>query len=125
MKKLSINVTDERREFFPGETMTGTVSWELDENPGNMELRLFWYTRGKGTEDVSVVEIIRFENAMLQDTQDFEFNLPMDPYSFSGKLISLKWALELVPEKGKSVERYKFAMSQTGRPVVLKAVESD
>ena len=42
--------------FFPGETITGTVVWDLDQTPESMTLNLLWFTRGKGDEDVGLVD---------------------------------------------------------------------
>ena len=51
---LTINTTDSGRWFKPGETIEGEVSWHLDDDAGAIEIRLFWYTDGKGSQDVEV-----------------------------------------------------------------------
>ena len=63
-------------------------------------MRLFWYTRGKGTEDVGLVDTVAFPNPQTTDQRTFRFALPEAPYSFSGKLISIIWAIELILEPG-------------------------
>ncbi|MBN2845751.1 MAG: hypothetical protein JXQ25_07190 [Deltaproteobacteria bacterium] len=124
MSDMNISVAGERREWFPGETMEGVASWDMGMPVKSMELRLFWYTRGKGTEDIKIVEIIQFENPQSKDSREFQINLPFEPYSFSGKLITLKWALELVPDSSSKAERYKFSLSQTGQPVKIGREET-
>ena len=105
--------------FKPGETIRGRVTWQVDEPPQSAELRLFWYTSGKGTQDVENVGAVTFQTPQASDNRDFSLTLPRQPYSFSGKLISIVWAMELIVEPGSNVERQEFLMSASGREVVL------
>ena len=41
----------------------------------------------------------------LSGTRPFEFEIPRGPYSFSGKLITLAWAIEIVALPGGETER--------------------
>jgi len=107
------------RAFKPGETIDGRVSWQVDAAPQSAELRLFWYTRGKGTQDVGNVGSVPFATPQTNDSRSFTLALPRDPYSFSGKLVSIVWALELIVEPGSNVERQEFVMSPTGAEVVV------
>jgi hypothetical protein len=98
----------------------GTAKWLLSEAPQTVELRLFWYTKGKGTQDIEIVESVPFEHPQLEDARPFRVTLPASPYSFSGKLISLLWALELVAKPGEQSVRVEITMSPTGEEVVLR-----
>lgn len=108
-----------RRSFEPGESLAGRVSWRLDAQPASAELRLFWYTRGQGTEDVGMVDTVAFTDPQPVDDRQFRFSLPKEPYSFSGKLISVIWAVELIIEPGLQVERRDFNMSPSGREIQI------
>jgi hypothetical protein len=119
MNDLQIHVADGAATFRPGEEVRGTASWSLEEDPKSVELRLFWRTEGKGTQDVGVAETVRFEGAGQQDRRDFHLRLPPAPYSFSGKLVSLVWALEVVAEPGSFAGRQDIVVSPTGREIVL------
>jgi hypothetical protein len=88
-----------------------------------LELRLFWYTKGKGDRDVQIVDSRAWANPALQERRDFRFTLPRAPYSFSGKLISLIWALELVEPRTGEEARVEFVMAPTGREILLHAGE--
>ena len=105
--------------FRPGEALSGTASWSLDAPPRGMEVRLFWYTEGKGTQDVGLVDTVRFEGPMPSDRRDFQFVLPLQPYSFSGRLISLRWAVEVVAEPGSDAQRLDLTVSPTGEEILL------
>ncbi len=107
MSRLEISTEGGRLAFHPGEELRGTASWSLDAPPTKVELRLFWRTEGKGSQDVGVVETLSFDGAGAEDRREFRLRLPPGPYSFSGKLISLIWALELVAERVLAV-RYRF-----------------
>jgi hypothetical protein len=119
MSELSILLPEGRFSFFPGETMTGTVSWNLDTVPEVVELRLFWRTEGKGDQDLEISGVVRYENPSQRDEEAFEFTLPDGPYSFSGKLISLIWALELIALPSEETERVEFILSPTGQEILL------
>jgi len=116
---MKIQSEDARTAFRPGEEVRGAVSWELPDEPRSLELRLLWYTAGIGTRDVGVVARLAFERPGASDRRDFALTLPHGPYSFSGKLISLIWALELVARDPDEVARLELTVSPTGREVLL------
>jgi hypothetical protein len=122
MSQLSIEIDQDRAALEPGDELTGTACWQLDQAPRTVELRLFWFTRGKGTEDAGVVETVRFARPSPQESRPFRLRLPPVPYSFSGKLISLVWALELVPAPSKEVARQEFVMAPGGQEVRLDSL---
>lgn len=119
MNQLRLGTRDNQREFRPGEEVHGAAGWQLDQPAKAVEVRLFWYTRGKGTEDVGVVGTVRFDQPQQEEARPFQFKLPESPYSFSGKLISLIWALELVVEPGQHSTRLELTVSPTGKEVLL------
>lgn len=120
MSNLHIALTGNRTSYTPGTEITGQATWELAAPPKALELRLFWFTRGKGTTDVQVVETLRFDAPRPADRRDFRFRLPATPYSFSGKLISLVWALEFVTLPGDQTVRTEFTLSPTGQELLLE-----
>jgi hypothetical protein len=91
-----------RKGVQSGERIEGTVTWVAEKPPRKAELRLFWHTRGKGDRDSELVETVTFELPQPSDTRPFSFRAPAYPPSFSGRLISLVWGLELVLEPGES-----------------------
>jgi hypothetical protein len=119
MNELKILLRDERRSFRCGEAVAGVAGWRLDKPPTSVELRLFWYTRGKGTEDVGLVNQLRFDSARQEEGRKFSFVLPDEPWSFSGQLISLVWALELVAVPGGNTARVELTVSPTGQEILL------
>jgi hypothetical protein len=119
MSELRIELADGRTSYRTGEPLSGRVSWRVGDQPTSAELRLFWYTSGKGTQDVGVVETMTFATPRMDDHRNFTLPLPREPYSFSGTLISLIWAIELIVEPGGHVERQEIVLSATGEEVVL------
>jgi hypothetical protein len=119
MNTLKIATRDNRVAFRPGEEIVGAVAWQLDKPPRTIELRFFWFTRGKGTSDVKVLQTVRFNNPQSEEARPFQLRAPTEPCSFSGKLISLIWALELIVEPGKETERLEITISPTGEEIAL------
>jgi hypothetical protein len=118
---LRLKTEDAKIAFRPGETLSGTADWKLDApaKPGDIvELRLLWFTTGRGTPDASQIETFRFAAPAVEDRRDFRFRLPEGPYSFVGKLITLEWALEAVIA-GNVLGRLEITVSPTGEPVRL------
>lgn len=99
---IKIATADGRVNFEPGEMVHISIDWQLDTPPKMADLRLIWYTRGKGDEDVSVVARVPFTELKATDRRTAEFLIPESPYGFSGKLISLIWAVELILGKDRS-----------------------
>jgi len=119
MNRLRIELSEDRSSFAPREELTGVVGWSLDKPATAVELRLFWFTRGKGTEDAAVARTVRFDRPLPDETRSFSLVLPEAPYSFSGKLISLIWALELVVEPSKEVVRREILIAPERREIRL------
>ncbi len=119
MSSLRIATQLQRKTFRPGEEVSGAVGWTVDKEPKSAEVRLFWYTAGKGTRDVGIVAAQRLEAPKSNDERSFAFTLPEAPYSFSGTLISLIWAIELVVDPGGLSERVEITVSPTGEEIVL------
>lgn len=118
MNELKVRVEGDKLAFQPGEEVRGEASWSLDDDPRSVELRLFWRTEGKGTQDIGVVETVPFESPGRKDLRPFRVRLPAGPYSFSGTLVSVVWALELVAEPG-GAGRIDVVVSPTRNEVRL------
>lgn len=126
MIKLEIVPHDLKFDYRPGETVAGVVSWELDGVPSSAELRLFWYTEGKGTQDLLVVASQSFANPARQDRREFGLRVPPEgPLSFSGSFISLTWALELLLEPDSMAQRLELLISNDGREIRLRRLPDD
>lgn len=119
MQKLSIDLQNDQTVFAPREPVQGTVRWNLETPPRRLELSLFWYTEGKGTRDVGVVDTLTIDSPGAQGSKDFQFVLFDGPLSFSGRLISLIWAVELsCPDLDETV-RQEIVVSHIGTEIVL------
>ncbi len=99
---MNAEIRPERTTYQPGETIEGVVTWSTQKPPRRAELRLFWHTKGKGDRDSETVQQQVFDMPQQQDSRAFVLQAPDFPPSFSGRLISLMWGLELVLEPGDS-----------------------
>jgi len=120
---LSLQLHQDPNTLVPGQVVEGTLGWRLDDAPKSAVLRLFWYTEGKGTMDVGVVEDLSLPTHLPEIRGTFRFSLPAAPYSFQGQLISLRWAIELILNNGKLVERLPLIVSPWVEQVTLRKVE--
>lgn len=118
MATAKLLIEGEQRAFLPGERLVVVVQWELPQPPTYIELALVWFTQGKGDRDYKVVERLKLENVPQSGTRRMAVQLPDSPWSFSGKLISLLWALELTSYPGKHRDRQEFVMAP-GRSEIL------
>ena len=110
---LTLQTTDGGTWFKPGELIEGRASWHLDGEVDAVEARLFWYTTGKGSQDVEIVRRLRIDSPETSGHHDFSIRAPEGPYSFSGKLITLAWAIELVALPSGQTERLDLRIGPT------------
>jgi len=118
-----IRVQLDKAQLTPGETITGKAGWEMDDRPRSAVIRLFWKTSGRGTEDVEVVEEISVPDPNQRQLFDFSFQLPVEPYSFNGRLISLAWGVEAIV--GKQSEMVEFVMAPDGEACDLTQLDDE
>jgi hypothetical protein len=119
MNALKIDTPHNSDSFYAGAEIEVYLSWSLAEDPEAVELRLAWNTSGKGDQDLKVVKTVRFDSPQAREQRTVPLTLPWGPYSFSGKLISLIWAFELVALPNKESTRREFTLSHTGEEVLL------
>lgn len=93
-----ITLSVERKDLRPFESVTGRVEWQLEIAPKDLELRLCWFTRGRGTEESRTVEALALGDT-ASGAREFSFVLPGEPWSVDGRLIGIAWALEVVAKK--------------------------
>jgi hypothetical protein len=119
MDSTAINLSLHRADggYVPGEPITGRVAWDIADRCEKVIVRLFWRTEGKGTQDVGVAAEQVFDHVSPRETRDFRFDGVASPYSFSGNLVSIIWAVEAIAEPVHEVARAEFVLSPTGQEV--------
>lgn len=125
MSDMSITTRDGVTAYEPGARIFGEAYWRMDEPVHSIEARLLWYTEGKGTMDSAVVQTVVFNRPAQEETRPFEVTLPIEPYSCSGKLISILWTIELVALPTKENIRLPLTMGPGGREITLGPVKPD
>jgi len=125
MSDLRVELLEGRTGFAPGERIRGTAGWRLADpaEPAEpteaLEVRLFWYTEGKGERDVEIVATESLDSLSPEGSREFTFTAPPAPLSFSGKLISLIWAVELVALPSGDAGRQQIVLSYSGEEIRL------
>ena len=120
MSQLAIRL-DGRTAFEPGETISVEIEWSLPSPVDAIELRAVWNTVGKGTKDVGIEEILTIASPNVKESRLVNVALPTAPYSFSGTLISLVWALELVVLPSGAACRQEITIAPEGLKIELTA----
>lgn len=116
---MEIVIAENRNAFTHGENIGGLLRWNLDQAPRWLELRLFWYTEGKGTQNVGVEAQQRFTDLSISGERPFQFIAPAHPPSCSGKLVSIRWALELVSNDAHEIARVEVVIAPDAREIML------
>lgn len=118
---LRIDLPDDAEVHRPLSSVRGEIAWQLEAAADALELRLFWYTEGRGDRDAGIARTLRIEAPGRTGRQAFELDLPSGPYTFSGALISLVWALELIALPGDLSVRREIVVGPGGGEVMLAA----
>ena len=119
---IRLGLRENQTAFRPGEAITGAVLWEFDAPPKSAEVRLVWFTRGKGTEDGGIASSVAFDAPPAADTREFSFNAPNGPYSFSGTLIAVMWAVEFVVKPGSEFQRIEIVIAPDAQEIHLPRI---
>ncbi|MFT4627665.1 MAG: hypothetical protein ACI8PZ_006352 [Myxococcota bacterium] len=96
--------------YAPGDMLDADVAWGDPGSKGEVLVTLLWYTVGKGTEDVVIVRQERFPTDGRAGRQRLAWPLPHEPWSFSGRLVGVTWALEASLEPRGEVHRLDFVL---------------
>jgi len=123
MNTSTLQLNQDPASLVPGQVIDGVAEWLLDDPPKTAVLRLFWYTEGRGTQDVGIVQELALPTAGRACRGTFRFTIPDAPYSFRGQLITLKWAIELIVNKGKALDRIDLIVSPWVEQVTLESVK--
>lgn len=116
---LTIQTDDGRTDFHPGDTIEGTLNWSFDEGLSGIELQAAWTTRGKGGTDTTIVDSIFLETPAARGNKRFRLRLPDQPYSFSGKLISVLWFLKAIAKPMEQEIEVPLIVSPTLREIII------
>ena len=119
MSELRIELDEGRTVYRPGDSVSGTATWKLDDPPDSIEVRLGWYTEGKGTTDAAIVHTLHEDRPGRTGSNPFEFELPIGPDSFSGSLITLIWTVEIAIEPVGDHESATIIVSPTDDEIAL------
>ncbi len=118
---LSLELLDDRTAYYPGEAIEGIASWVFPHPVERVEVHLCWHTEGRGAEDASVVETVGFDHPPPVGAKPFRLSAPAGPYSYDGRLIAIRWTVEVVAAGVKDVAQMPVTISPTLEPFVLPA----
>jgi hypothetical protein len=112
-----------KNEFGPGEKIEVVVNWKELPKGISIDVRLVWYTEGKGTRDHLVVQSQSIPRPGQTGSQPIQFDAPHWPLSFSGQLISLRWAVEIVELPSEEAQQLELVIGPQGRETLLPVLD--
>lgn len=121
---LQISLEREPAVYRPGETVGGRATWNGAGEPRSAVVRLYWTTSGRGTTDIEVVAEVAAPSPSDRGELRFSLPLPPAPPSFSGKLITLSWGVELLVEPGEHAQQMEIVVSPTEKEIRLPEVSA-
>ena len=117
---IKLSLTNGQAAFVPGDIISGTVRWaDIKEDSEQIDVRLIWYTKGKGQRNHEVLDTVTIANPQIQGESGFQFTAPHRPYSFSGKLVSLVWSIEAIVFPDLEAEQLEVIISKDGKEIIL------
>lgn len=117
--------------FAPGETLVGTLTRDpaaptaaavAPAAEGPLTLRLGWFTEGRATSDAAIVWTRVLAGLAPGAEHSFEIPLPAEPWSFSGKLVSVRWRLEVLNARDELLVAVPLVIAPGGEAVALPAL---
>ena len=108
---LHLHLNAPSNGFAPGAVLEGVAGWRQHEPPRKAAVRLFWYTDGKGTQDLGLADEQILSGGGMDCEEAFSLRVPEQPYSCSGMLVAIRWAVELLLNDGEEATRVNITVS--------------
>lgn len=127
MIEITLDRVGDPPTFIPGETISGSVAWTELGDTESLEIRLIWYTVGKGDRDAQFVDAITVDDvsSRSQSQSKFSFVAPHRPNSFAGKLIAVQWAVEAIAFPQRDAEQVSLEIHPDGGKVTTTPFADD
>jgi len=118
MSRFDVRLNAEPAEYRPGAVLEGEARWHLDGPLESLDLNVYWTTDGNFGAGIApmIVHSQKIAVSALEGRHLFRLDLPQGPWSFQGKLFSVRWYVEL-SEDEQPRERAEFILGPEGRPV--------
>jgi hypothetical protein len=117
---LRIQLDNSQTNLRPGEKFRGTIFWDLETVPAELNAYLVWHTEGKGDEDFDNAIEESWNPSVNQGSQRFEWIAPRGPLSLNGKLLRICWELEASVPEIKESAKLEVVISPVDRPIILR-----
>lgn len=137
---LSIQLDDDRVTFEPGQTIAGTIAWNLERAPRRATLSLTWTSKSDysthderaGTVDIGTLpRLVETDSAdpyrgapvheeasaplAARDRRRLRIVAPDAPYTYAGDLFRVQWKLELKLEPDRLADPVTVDLVIAGR----------
>ena len=90
-----------------------------------MQLRVAWNTSGPGHDRFGLAERETFVPEGRSGEKELSITLPEEPYSFSGGVLLIIWAFELIEFPSRESTRVVFVMGPGGKEVIADSLKKE
>ena len=105
--------------------MVFTLARDASSKTDPLTVQLGWFTEGRGTRDAAVVWGEELTGLAPGADRTFEVRLPETPWTFSGRLVSASWRLEVLDAKRQPLVAVPLVIAPGGQPVVLPEIPAE
>lgn len=121
MSRFDVRLSAEPAAYSPGASLEGEAVWRLDRLLESLDLKVYWTTDGSFGAGIApmVVHTQKISVSELEGRHLFRVDLPHGPWSFQGRLFSVRWYVEL-SDDGDTRGRTEFILGPEGRAVALQ-----
>ena len=110
---LQMILTRENAAYKPGEVIAGVVRWVNAPIGGELRMELKWSTRGKGSVDRGTDQTMSWPIGQSEGEAAFQFNAPMQPLSFEGRIVGIYWVVAARMRSNKTQVEREIVISPT------------
>lgn len=118
---LILKVDGSENIFCPGANIAVEAGWRQQDPPDHAAVRLFWYTDGDDLLDTKLCGEQILEGRGNNHKKKITMQLPEAPFSCSGPLFSIRWAIELVLNGGEQAKRVDIRVAPWDEAPCLEA----
>lgn len=116
---------DDTTGIEPGGKLLGRLRWEIvdiSQKKRHIELSIGWKATSESREENQRVDGRTIDiDWNSSGVESFDFELPENPFSFKGQLISLQWFIEAALDD--AIVQKEFVLSPTGETLILPVAE--
>ena len=93
---MKVNIILPNQHYQPGQIIKGQCDWDMEsrKRPKYIRILLKVWNEGTHPQTIVVAETINLKPETSKGIVDFEFKLPLYPFSYQGKNFNICWGIQ-------------------------------